>query len=177
MRILIFAAALSLSASAAAQELSREEILRSLNEQVPQQARPGVRIGKARGMGVSSAIPAGPIRPLAFRQIQFAFGSAELTRASAPTLDVLAEALTDVMGDPRFGGMVFPIIGYTDAKGSEESNLLLSQRRADAVVRYLVARGIPASRLVAIGRGERDLADPDQPDAAINRRVEVRVTL
>jgi flagellar motor protein MotB len=45
------------------------------------------------------------------------------------------------------------------------------------VVRYLVARGIPAARLMPIGRGERDLADPAQPESAINRRVEVRAKL
>ena len=183
MRLLIFAAALALPVIASAQEMSREEIKRSLDEQVAGEqgqggpARPGARVARTRGVGSAPAAPVAPPRPLAFRQIQFAFGSADLTASSFPTLDELAQALASAMVDPRFQGAVFPIIGYTDARGSDDYNLVLSQRRSEAVVRYLVARGIPAARLMPIGRGERELADPAQPEGAINRRVEVRAKL
>lgn len=183
-RLLILAAAMMLPAAASAQEMSREDIKRSLDEQVSIEqgqgeggpVRAGARVSRARAVGLAPA-PAGPPRPLAFRQIQFAFGSAELMASSFPTLDELANALAEAMGDPRYRGVTFPIIGYTDAKGSDDYNLALSQRRSETVVRYLVARGIPAGRLMPIGRGERELADPSQPEGAINRRVEVRAKL
>ncbi len=186
MRLMIMAiAALALPGWAAAQEMSREEIRASLNEQVlgdqapVEQSQPGRRMSSTRSVGNAPAAPLRPAapRPLEFRQIQFTYDSADLTASSRPTIDVLADALADAMADPVFRGVVFPILGYTDANGSADYNLSLSQRRADTVVRYLVARGIPANRLIAIGRGEQDLADPGRPDAAINRRVEVRAKL
>jgi OOP family OmpA-OmpF porin len=194
--VIIALAAVALPGWAGAQEMSREEIKRSLSEQVlgertaDMPVKRGARTSRTRSVGVqpgsAPGAPAGwpapsanPVaaRPLAFRQIQFDFGSADLTFASRPTLDVLADAIADAMGDPAFRGVVFPILGFTDAKGAADYNLLLSQRRAAAVVRYLVARGIPADRLVAIGRGEEDLVDPSRPEGAANRRVEVRVRL
>jgi outer membrane protein OmpA-like peptidoglycan-associated protein len=117
VRLLILAAALGISTLTSAQEMSREEIKRSLDEQAvgeqgqSEPARPGARVSSVRGVGGPQVGAASVPRPLAFRQIQFAFGSAELTPSSFPTLDELANALADAMGDPKFRGMVFPIIG------------------------------------------------------------------
>jgi len=65
--------------------------------------------------------------------------------------------------------------GYCDAIGSEEYNLKLSQRRADAVARYLEDKGIPASRLIARGFGKTNFVAPNDTDEgrAQNRRVEL----
>jgi OmpA-OmpF porin, OOP family len=186
MRIVIMAvAALALPGWAAAQEMSREQIRAFLSEQVQseqgfaQPAPPGARMSRTRSAtgGPPAPPPSVPPRRLEFRQIQFAFDSADLMPSSRPTMDVLADALAEAMADPAFRGVTFPILGYTDASGSADYNLALSQRRAETVVRYLVARGIPANRLIAIGRGAQDLADPDRPEAPINRRVEVRAKL
>lgn len=76
------------------------------------------------------------------------------------------------------------ISGYTDSKGTEEYNLKLSQDRAQAVVTYLLGKGIPSARMTAKGYGESN------PDAAnqksdgsdnpagrqLNRRVELKIT-
>jgi outer membrane protein OmpA-like peptidoglycan-associated protein len=48
------------------------------------------------------------------------------------------------------------ITGYTDKLGTDSYNLKLSQRRADAVRDYLVERGVPASRLKSVGRGNSE---------------------
>ena len=54
----------------------------------------------------------------------------------------------------------FLVIGATDARGSDEYNLKLSQKRANAVVKYLNAQGVPSNMLTAEGRGKRDLKYP-----------------
>lgn len=68
------------------------------------------------------------------------------------------------------------IAGHTDAQGSDEHNLDLSNRRAQSVVAWLVGHGIAADRLQAEGRGEsQPVASNDTPEGrALNRRVELR---
>ncbi|MDO9172975.1 MAG: OmpA family protein [bacterium] len=65
--------------------------------------------------------------------------------------------------------------GYTDSQGSDDHNLDLSQRRADAVRSYLVRSGYPADRILAEGIGEsRPIADNSTSEGrANNRRVEI----
>jgi len=68
------------------------------------------------------------------------------------------------------------IVGHTSTEGSEAYNLDLSQRRAEAVVAALTARGYPAASISARSEGEaRPLVSPDDNEAArsLNRRVEV----
>lgn len=102
--------------------------------------------------------------------IRFAFDSAEIDQRSYRVLDRLAAALES-------GGLNrsrFLVNGHTDTKGSDEYNLALSQRRADAVVQYLVSQhGIKRGRLLAIGFGETALKNPYDGEAAANRRVEI----
>ena len=68
--------------------------------------------------------------------------------------------------------------GFTDSIGSEAYNLKLSQRRADSVRQYLVDKGVPASRLDAVGKGEGSpIADNATAEGrAQNRRVVLRRT-
>ena len=73
--------------------------------------------------------------------------------------------------------------GHTDSKGSDAYNQRLSQRRAEAVVKYLIGKGIDPSRLEAVGFGEgRPIAPNQNPDGsdnptgrAKNRRTEFHV--
>ncbi len=70
--------------------------------------------------------------------------------------------------------MEVTIEGHTDANGSEESNQVLSENRANAVKDYLVSKGIKRSRLSTVGYGEERPIDPGDGEKAweLNRRVE-----
>jgi outer membrane protein OmpA-like peptidoglycan-associated protein len=102
--------------------------------------------------------------------ITFGFDSAEIDQNSHKTLDALAAALkSQSLQEARF-----LVNGHTDAKGSDEYNLDLSQRRADSVVQYLMARhDIDPARLKPIGFGETALKDQGDGESAANRRVEI----
>ncbi len=67
------------------------------------------------------------------------------------------------------------IEGHTDNVGSEDSNLSLSQRRAESVRSYLLEQGISNSRLSAYGKGENSpvTSNDSISGRALNRRVEV----
>jgi OOP family OmpA-OmpF porin len=88
----------------------------------------------------------------------------------------MARALND---NPGIASVT--ITGYTDRLGTDEYNLSLSRRRAEAVKSYLVKQGVAAGRLSAVGRGEKDpvVQCNDKDRAALirclepNRRVEV----
>jgi outer membrane protein OmpA-like peptidoglycan-associated protein len=105
-----------------------------------------------------------------FDSIQFEFNSAELTDAARRTLDTVAS----VLREPYFADSRFIIEGHTDAKGSDDYNFGLSERRAQAVVRYLIESGVAPEQLSARGMGESKPFDRSNPEAAVNRRVVVR---
>jgi outer membrane protein OmpA-like peptidoglycan-associated protein len=71
----------------------------------------------------------------------------------------------------------FRLEGHTDSRGTEKDNLALSKKRANAVRDYLVKNGIEASRLEAVGLGERYPVASNMyiPGRAQNRRVEVKL--
>jgi outer membrane protein OmpA-like peptidoglycan-associated protein len=62
------------------------------------------------------------------------------------------------------------VIGYTDSAGSPPADVLLSQQRAEAVAAALVADGVPANRVVRVGRGQAG-GDP----GIASRRVEISI--
>ena len=104
--------------------------------------------------------------------IAFEFDSAQLSKDSAEQLKELASALTS----EELNTLDFLIEGHTDAKGPLSYNMKLSERRAHAVREFLIQRGVRGHALRAKGLGPTDLADPEQPLSAVNRRVKV-VTL
>ena len=101
--------------------------------------------------------------------IGFDFDSARLTAASMRDLDRVAEALAD----RRMAGVPVTLEGHTDATGDSRYNLALSRRRADAVVDYLVGRGIARGRLRPVGYGEDRPLPAHAPDDDRQRRVEI----
>jgi len=104
--------------------------------------------------------------------IKFATGSAELTPEARAQLEGLGKALAARSGKLSPGEIV--IEGHTDARGSDELNKRLSERRADAVAKHLVsAHGVDGKVLKPVGRGKDQLRDSSRPDAEVNRRVEL----
>lgn len=99
--------------------------------------------------------------------IEFPRGSATLTQEADRKLDVAARLFRDANPALMF------TTGHADTLGDEYANLLLSARRAQAVKRGLVARGIPADRLLLRAMGTSDPAVASDPEAAENRRVVV----
>ncbi len=104
--------------------------------------------------------------------IQFDFDSSKVSASSASQLNQLANALKS----DDLASLSFRIEGHTDAKGSADYNLSLSQMRADAVKKHLQRLGVASERLEAEGKGDKDLANKADKFAAENRRVRI-VTL
>jgi outer membrane protein OmpA-like peptidoglycan-associated protein len=103
--------------------------------------------------------------------IYFGSGSAKIKKKSFVILNEAAEALK------QFPTLRLAIEGHTDNKGKAKKNLKLSQKRADAVKKHLIKKGITADRLDARGFGpERPIADNKTNDGrAKNRRIEFKL--
>jgi outer membrane protein OmpA-like peptidoglycan-associated protein len=103
-------------------------------------------------------------------EINFDYNSAQINAKSLPSVQALGRALTSA----DLKGSTFVVAGHTDAAGGETFNQDLSERRAEAIKRYLVDKyGITGSDLVTVGYGKSKLKDPNQPLAEANRRVQV----
>ncbi|MGA9995729.1 MAG: OmpA family protein [Pyrinomonadaceae bacterium] len=111
--------------------------------------------------------------PQEVSRVNFKPGSAALSTDAKGQLDALATKALNAKG------YVLEVTGYADATGNQETNRRLSQRRADAVIRYLVDNhNIPLRRIVTpYGFGEaQPVADNTTRDGrAQNRRVEVKL--
>jgi outer membrane protein OmpA-like peptidoglycan-associated protein len=103
-------------------------------------------------------------------EITFDYNSANISAKSQAAVEALGKALTS----PSLKGSTFLLAGHTDAKGGEAYNQDLSERRADAIKRYLTDKyGIAGTDLVTVGYGKSKLKDPNAPTAEVNRRVQV----
>jgi len=103
-------------------------------------------------------------------EIQFDYNSAEISRTAMPAVQELGKALSD----PSLKGATLVVAGHTDGVGGNSFNQDLSERRADTIKRYLVAKyGLAGKNLIAVGYGKTKLKDTANPTDAINRRVQV----
>ena len=103
-------------------------------------------------------------------EINFDYNSADISTKSLESVQALGRALSNA----DLKGSTFVVAGHTDAAGGEGYNQDLSERRADAIKRYLVDKyGINGTDLVTVGYGKSKLKDPNQPMAEANRRVQV----
>ncbi len=109
-------------------------------------------------------------RPKVDLEINFEYNSAALTPNAEPQLNSLGKALTS----KELAGAVILLGGHTDAKGADDYNKVLSERRAETVKRFLIDKyQIPADTLMTAGYGKSGPKNPNDPYAAENRRVEI----
>jgi outer membrane protein OmpA-like peptidoglycan-associated protein len=144
----------------AGEQASEAEILKAL------QAKRLMRCPQTHS-GCSEAQPEKPRLDI---EIAFDYASSELRPSARSALLKLGGAL----GKPAIKDGGFLIAGYTDAKGGESYNQRLSERRAEAVKRFLMTRfHLPAEKLKVVGFGKTELKSPASPFAHENRRVQV----
>ncbi len=104
--------------------------------------------------------------------VTFAVDSTQISPGFQYTLDQIAANLT------QYPNSLIDVMGHTDSTGSDDYNMDLSKRRADAVADYLAMRGVSRARIESIGYGERyPVADNGTAEGrARNRRVEIKIT-
>jgi OmpA-OmpF porin, OOP family len=105
------------------------------------------------------------------RGIQFDFDKYNIKPEYEPILDEAVAQLKKWI----YPNYKLVINGHTDAKGTSEYNMKLSQNRAKSVLDYFASKGIPASKMKAVGHGFKDpIADNKTEEGrALNRRVEL----
>jgi outer membrane protein OmpA-like peptidoglycan-associated protein len=105
--------------------------------------------------------------------VHFDFDKYDIKKLYVPELDHHVAYLSQNPSTP------LTIEGHTDSIGSTQYNQRLSERRANAVRRYLIEKGISSARIRIVGYGEqRPIADNKTPEGrALNRRAEFEVTV
>jgi len=100
--------------------------------------------------------------------IFFDFDKATLRKTSHPELDRVVDFLD------WYPSMTIEVAGHTDSKGSDSYNQTLSEKRAQAVVRYLLSKGVQPDHIEGKGYGESKPVEPNTTEAGRqrNRRVE-----
>jgi peptidoglycan-associated lipoprotein len=104
-----------------------------------------------------------------FEPVRFDFNEYSLTGAVQSSLSQYADCI-------KKGALRFTLEGHADERGTEEFNMVLSQKRAASVRKYLIDLGVPAGSLDTVGFGENKPAmNGSGEDAwAANRRVEFK---
>ncbi len=105
------------------------------------------------------------------RDVQFNTGSAKLLETAFGALDSLAEQLLENRN------MRLEIVGHTDNQGTPASNIKLSEKRAKAVLDYLIQKGVPVVAMSFKGKGDTEPIEDNETEEGrmLNRRVEFRL--
>lgn len=123
------------------------------------------------GSGIDVVREGDNLRLVMPANITFATGQSAITSSFHHTLNDVAKVLS------KYEKTLLSIEGHTDSIGSESSNQVLSEQRANSVKYYLVNQNIMDTRLRTIGFGEsRSVASNDTKEKrALNRRVEIQI--
>ena len=111
------------------------------------------------------------LRTYTLDHVYFDSNKFNIKKQSLPALNLLFSTLKSN------GKMKVEIAGHTDDAGDDKDNMLLSQKRADEVMKFLTDRGIAKDRILAKGYGETNPVASNENEAGKqkNRRTEVRV--
>lgn len=106
---------------------------------------------------------------LAFGEIEFVTGKADLVPGASKGIDMLADYME------KYPNKKISLAGHTDSSGSAELNKNLSQQRADFIRDVLISKGVAAERITAIGYGQSQPIAPNNTRAGRqkNRRIEI----
>ncbi len=109
---------------------------------------------------------------IVLRGVNFDFNKANLTPNARTILDGVSGAMKSAPD------VSVELGGHTDAKGSDEYNQKLSEKRASSVEQYLIGSGVDAGRMTSKGYGESQPVADNETDEGreLNRRVELKVT-
>ncbi len=114
---------------------------------------------------------------IVMENIYYDFDQYFIRKGAASELDALAELMK------LYPSMEIELVAHTDSRGGEAYNLDLSLKRAESAKRYLVQKGIDASRIKAFGMGEAEIRNHcvdgvpcTDEEHQYNRRTEVRIT-
>ena len=148
---------------------SDAELQRMRDEEARQRA---LREQELREKAMREREAAAAAKGSGFESIYFGFDQYALTPEARDTLKKHADWLR------ANRGYVMRIEGHCDERGTNEYNLALGQRRADATKKYLVGLGLDAKRLSTVSYGEEKPLDPghDEGAWAKNRRAQFAVT-
>jgi len=108
--------------------------------------------------------------------IYYNYNDAKILKAARPDLDYLYELMQ------QYPDMVIELSSHTDARGNDEFNQKLSQRRADSAKKYLIDKGVADERIKAVGYGETQLLNKcgndvkcTEEEHQLNRRTEFKI--
>ena len=152
-------------AQAPIKSASPEDLIEKLNPNLTTNSQP------SRTRGLRNITPEIRETPSVDLVINFEFNSVKLLPESKPLLDNLSKAMISNQLKPFF----FIVEGHTDSVGTPEYNLKLSYQRAVTVIHYLSSKGVSMSRIKAIGKGASELLLIENPEAAENRRVRIKL--
>ena len=125
---------------------------------------------RTAGTGIDVQRQGDQIQLIAPSDITFALDSANIDQGFYPALNEVAATLRE------YPQTAVDVVGHASADGPADYNQQLSERRANAVMTYLMNQGVRNVRMQAIGMGESQLLPGVAPNSAANRRVEILLT-
>jgi outer membrane protein OmpA-like peptidoglycan-associated protein len=127
-------------------------------------------------MGKSNAVDLKEGSVIRLNNIYYNFNDANIRPEASKDLNVIYSLMS------KNPSVTIELSSHTDSRGSDESNILLSQKRAESASSYLIKKGIDASRIKSVGYGEKILKNKcangiscSEAQHQQNRRTEVKI--